>query len=475
SVNEKNIGNNTKEIINNLFDRLSLQSNHGEYLIRKTLSYIEASKYGLSEKELLELLSQKEIIQEYNTNIKSREAKEAGDVENLPHIILSRILADLNPYLSEISYNGIPLINFYHQQFSDVVQERYFTNEKKKREIHLDLANYFKNNLLLARTFDSKTINPRIVDELPWQYSYAEDYKQLIELITNMDFFQKLWNKDMFELNYFLSLIRNNLPTYSIKESFKKVVENNSQYNSYILIILGLFLTHGGLVYEAMKLFQEVEKRSRKNNDKEYLAVSLNNQGILLPQNSDSLDNAMELFKESEQLYRESNPKRVPESLVNQARTLLKQRKIDEATRIFKEIEETCNGSKNLHENNALQICLKDHGWMFEKSGEYDKAMELYRKSEIINRELHNRGGLSHSLYGIASVYFYKNDMYNAVKILKELEKLCREIGSEDILKECLSLKAKIIEINGGFDKGNEIRAEIKELMKKFEYENRQK
>ena len=44
-------------IVQNLFERLSLESNHGDMLVSRSLGYLAAAKNGLSEDELLDVLS----------------------------------------------------------------------------------------------------------------------------------------------------------------------------------------------------------------------------------------------------------------------------------------------------------------------------------------------------------------------------------------------------------------------------------
>lgn len=101
-----------------LFDRIEKQ--HGRLLVAHALSYITASKSGLSETELEDLISLDDIVLDdvYQYHM--------PPVRRIPPLLWTRIRRDLPNYLSEREADGVSVLNWYHRQFRDAAIERYF-------------------------------------------------------------------------------------------------------------------------------------------------------------------------------------------------------------------------------------------------------------------------------------------------------------------------------------------------------------
>ena len=84
-------------IIGNLFWRLSLPVNHGDLLVERSLGYLAAAKNGLTEDEMLDVLS---LDEEFHSKFKHQAYHELTE-QKLPVIIWSRLYFDLAPYLTE--------------------------------------------------------------------------------------------------------------------------------------------------------------------------------------------------------------------------------------------------------------------------------------------------------------------------------------------------------------------------------------
>ena len=84
-------------MIDTLFDRLSLEANHGPPLVGRSLGYLAAARYGLTEEEMLDVLSaDEEVWQDFE-----RRAHHAPPNRRFPVIVWSRLFLDLEPYLME--------------------------------------------------------------------------------------------------------------------------------------------------------------------------------------------------------------------------------------------------------------------------------------------------------------------------------------------------------------------------------------
>ena len=125
---------NVREIIDDLFERL--ERRHGKILVSHALAYITASKNGLTEPELEDLLSlDDEVLNDvyqYWT----------PPVRRLPPLLWIRIRSDIGDYLIERGADGTQVVFWYHRQFIEVARERYLTDTQAKK-IHSNMSDYF--------------------------------------------------------------------------------------------------------------------------------------------------------------------------------------------------------------------------------------------------------------------------------------------------------------------------------------------
>ena len=118
-----------------LLDRIEAQ--HGKLLVSHALAYLTASKSGLSEAELEDLLSldEKVLNDVYQYHL--------PPVRRIPPLLWTRIRNDLPSYFAEREADGVNVIFWYHRQFIEASRERYFRNINFLNEIHANMADYF--------------------------------------------------------------------------------------------------------------------------------------------------------------------------------------------------------------------------------------------------------------------------------------------------------------------------------------------
>ena len=124
-----------REILHSLFDHL--ERIHGKMLVSHALAYISASKNGLTQSELEDLLSLDDDVlndvYQYWT----------PPVRRLPPLIWLRIRSDLGDYLVERGSDGARVSFWYHRQFIEVSHERYLQNQESVK-FHSNMAEYFQ-------------------------------------------------------------------------------------------------------------------------------------------------------------------------------------------------------------------------------------------------------------------------------------------------------------------------------------------
>lgn len=145
----------------------------------RALGYIRAARFGLSERELLEVLwRDKDVRGEFEAF-----CEKAGQPPPaaLPLIVWSRIYAELDTYINEFSMDGELLYRFFHRLFGEVATE---LNRDVMPELHGRLADYFGEQ----EYYHSRQPNGRKVMELPWQLLKAGRAYEAEAIITDFDF-----------------------------------------------------------------------------------------------------------------------------------------------------------------------------------------------------------------------------------------------------------------------------------------------
>ena len=128
-------------ILIDMLHRLELPRNHGPVLVAHALGGIACAKSGLTEDELLDVLSREQaVMRDYLDR-----NPESPNVERLPVVVWSRLHADLRPYMTQRRADGTVVMNFYHRQVAEAINARYFGDgkEQAKLDAHARLAEYF--------------------------------------------------------------------------------------------------------------------------------------------------------------------------------------------------------------------------------------------------------------------------------------------------------------------------------------------
>ncbi|WAQ98657.1 NWD2-like protein [Mya arenaria] len=127
-----------KEALNFFFRRLETQ--HGSTLVRHALSYITASREGVSEMELLDLLSLDDEV------LNSIFLFWLPPVRRLPPFLWTRLRIDLDQFLVERDAGNTAVFTWYHRMFKEAAMERYLADNETRVNIHSSLADYFAGN-----------------------------------------------------------------------------------------------------------------------------------------------------------------------------------------------------------------------------------------------------------------------------------------------------------------------------------------
>jgi len=180
------LGYSIPDLLSDLFGRLSQEANHGKVLVARSLGYLAAAKHGLSEDELLDILSRdREILADFK-----RRSPKSPAIDHLPVVIWSRLYQDLEPYLAWRHADGTELLTFYHRQLRETVEALYCSGAEKTA-CHKDLAGYFgeeKRSFWINR--GQRLPDRRKTSEVAYQQAHAGLETELKKTLTAFDFLQ---------------------------------------------------------------------------------------------------------------------------------------------------------------------------------------------------------------------------------------------------------------------------------------------
>ena len=152
-------------------------------LVKNFFQFLYVTRKGLSENEILKLLS--------------------DNVEPLPRLYWSPLYLALEGLL--INYDG--LLNFSHQFVKTAVAKYYLDNESKINKARIELTDFFQN----------QENNLRKADELPWHYLQLKDYYSLKNTIADIEMLDIIMaNDDPYEMIYYWNKLSNKYNIFEV-------------------------------------------------------------------------------------------------------------------------------------------------------------------------------------------------------------------------------------------------------------------
>ncbi|MCB2210391.1 DUF4062 domain-containing protein [bacterium] len=241
----ENLAVGVQEIIRrNMLDRLADEGNHGEVLVSHALGYLAASRFGLAEDELVDLLSRDPDVYEWFFNqtyhlpsdlvalaaqhleshpdlarhitqeshlegeqlaaawLKQQQTptepvgaflREVIQRENgprLPIVLWSRLSFDLAPYLTTRQVDDSALMTFYHRELGDVANDEYLTREQSAA-YHTKLANYFQSKADPLGDRSWLGASPHALSELPYHLTESWQRDALFRTLTDFAYLEQ--------------------------------------------------------------------------------------------------------------------------------------------------------------------------------------------------------------------------------------------------------------------------------------------
>ncbi|CAH1787626.1 unnamed protein product [Owenia fusiformis] len=136
-------------LINAFFERLEVY--HGKVLVQTCFGLLSTARFGLSESELIDLLSCDDNVMDAVLQYHKPPEK------RLPYVVFARLMNDIKDYVSIRGGLGKNAMTWYHRQFKEASERKY----RNKNLINLSnhLSKYFDNTF--SKEFRDRGIAPQ--------------------------------------------------------------------------------------------------------------------------------------------------------------------------------------------------------------------------------------------------------------------------------------------------------------------------
>jgi len=160
--------------IKSFLKNLSRVYHHQSILVRRTMGYLECAKNGLSEKEIIDVLSaDKEVLNvienQFHKNLSNK----------MPIAPWARLYSHMSPFFIEKMSDSVSLIMLFHRQFKNAVQTEIIDDTTLRKKLHFNLAHYFKSQDLVSI---EGIYNLRKLSEYAFQLIQSNQVGELITL-----------------------------------------------------------------------------------------------------------------------------------------------------------------------------------------------------------------------------------------------------------------------------------------------------
>lgn len=183
------LGEGVPALLGQLFDRLSQPTNHGPLLVNRVLGYLAASRHGLAENEILEILfADPEHRAKLNEATEQTRHELPPNAKRIPIALWSRLRFDLAPYLTERAAPAANVLAFYHRQVAEWVQERFGKAFDQSWQPHRRLADYFRSLADPEKNQSWRGDSPRALGEIVFHLAGARQINETSAVLCNLKF-----------------------------------------------------------------------------------------------------------------------------------------------------------------------------------------------------------------------------------------------------------------------------------------------
>jgi WD40 repeat protein len=181
------LGADTAHLIEAVLLGLTAPTRHGPVLVAHALAYLAAPRFGISEDQLLDLLSHDVAVM---AEFRHRSPRSPAS-DRLPMVVWARLLMDIAPYLASREAYGVLVFAFYHRAFERAVR-RLFLDGAERTKVYDALQEYFGGPPAAKHVTESAAaqVDRQHLAELPFLQTRAGRWDRLETTLTDGPFLE---------------------------------------------------------------------------------------------------------------------------------------------------------------------------------------------------------------------------------------------------------------------------------------------
>lgn len=451
--------------LDDLFQRVleRMERDYGSGLVQSTMGAIWASRGGLAETEILDVMN--------------LEPQQQPGIRNVTRLDLSTFLLGLDYHLMR----NQGLLDFFHDYLRRAVEKRYLADEQRKHLVFKRLADHFQ----------SEPVSLRGTLELLHALESLGARARLETVLTQIERFQGLWIADRHEALRLWSEHESAAVTAAYAAGIQQW-EGSAQPQQKAAVLAAvaeLFVQVGGwreaerLQYERIELLRalgdrvneakalsflaglarrlgriedaermaaDAEATARASGDRSSIVMAIGQRGTILSKRGEH-EAALACFVEAETIARSIADRRsIVLALGNRGYIYLDRGEYDEALACCLEREEI---AREQGDRLTIADVIGERGIIHAYRGKHDDAIECYRTQERIVRELGFRSGIAASVGNRGLVHFDRGEFADAVACFSEHERIAQELGDRVGAATALCNRGNVHLSQGEFDK----------------------
>lgn len=393
-------------------------------LVGDAMRLVWASRHGLQEPELLDLL---------------------GDGSGpLPQAFFSPFSIAASGAVSQRA----GLMTFAHDYMRIAVEDRYLNEVDQRRAAHLDLSEYFIRG----------GAGPRAVEELPYQLVWTEDWERLYSSLADEEFISALLERSATEARIaWQGVIRNT--DHTLTEAYSHAIAEPSSGTDFAAKV-AVLMSSLGLRAEAARITGDIAEHHLSHGRKMLAAEALRRQASEIWE--DEPDLASRLLDRAERIFRRRGALHKMIDCAN-LRGLISILKGDYRAglhyfRVFGEY------ARLVRQDALLEVSYNNQAICFGRLGDEEAARSAREESLRIARRIGSLESIAQSLLNTIDDLLVEGRTSDAMDRCQEAERLYRESGNVRGLHRALSIMATVQDAVGDVESATGVRTQLESL-----------
>ena len=387
-------------------------------LVRAAMRYLWASRNGLAEAELLDVLGD-------------------GALDARTPLPQAQ-WAPLRFAMGASLLNRGGRIVFSHRALRTAAENRYLAREDWRRHIHSKLAEYF----------NGYGVDERTSEELAWQICEAEQWEFLAKLLAIPRFLELTWRDRPDDVRRYWARIEAS-SSIRMPAALAPLIETDDPGSELSRIVVEL-LSNFGYLQEAAALAARMVPALTRPEDRRLLVRTLSLQGSI-DRERGMLGAALSTYERMESLARQIEDIGMAViAMLGKATALLDQGALDASDAAFQEAERVALGIADPH---SAAIAIGNRAIILQMRGEYAGALAMHDREEALLRAAHDELSLARALGNRAIVLQRMKQLDDAAESYEQAEEIFVKLGDKSAIAVTVGNRAALA-VDRGDDEG---------------------